>query len=164
MARSGSTRNAEPSVVWRPLAASSVRICKSLPRAASKIRSAVEETGAGAMISAPGGGVEEVSCAKAGRARPSSATASKKTITKREASTILRPIMAKLLPDASGCACRPVEARLETIQISREGRMADLQLSIAMHPNARSRPVLEGKIKPDGIDLFVTNVHPSEIF
>ena len=42
--------------------------------------------------------------------------------------------------------------------------MANLQLSIAMHPNARSRPVLEGKIKPDGIDLLVTNAHPSEIF
>ena len=42
--------------------------------------------------------------------------------------------------------------------------MADLQLSIAMHPNARSRPVLEGRIKPDGIDLLVTNAHPSEIF
>lgn len=42
--------------------------------------------------------------------------------------------------------------------------MAELQLSIAMHPNARSRPVLEGKIKPDGIDLLVTKAHPSEIF
>ena len=42
--------------------------------------------------------------------------------------------------------------------------MSDLQLSIAMHPNARSRPVLEGRIKPDGIDLLVTNAHPSEIF
>jgi len=42
--------------------------------------------------------------------------------------------------------------------------LSDLQLSIAMHPNARSRPVLDGRIKPDGIDLLVTHAHPSEIF
>ena len=42
--------------------------------------------------------------------------------------------------------------------------MAQLQLSIAMHPNARSLPVLDGHIKPDGIDLLVTHAHPSEIF
>jgi 4,5-dihydroxyphthalate decarboxylase len=42
--------------------------------------------------------------------------------------------------------------------------MAELQLSIAMHPNARSRAVLEGRLKSDGIDLLVTNAFPSEIF
>src|ERR1700742_3594886 len=42
--------------------------------------------------------------------------------------------------------------------------MAHLHLNIAMHPNVRSRPVLEGRIKPDGIDLLVTNAHPSEMF
>ncbi len=42
--------------------------------------------------------------------------------------------------------------------------MSDLQLSIAMHPNARSRAVLDGRIKADGIDLLVTAAHPSEIF
>jgi 4,5-dihydroxyphthalate decarboxylase len=42
--------------------------------------------------------------------------------------------------------------------------MADLQLSIAMQPNARSRAVLEGRIKPEGIELQFTALHPSEIF
>src|SRR5579875_123417 len=42
--------------------------------------------------------------------------------------------------------------------------MAQLQLSIAMHPNARSAPVLDGRIKIDGIDLLPTHAFPSEIF
>jgi 4,5-dihydroxyphthalate decarboxylase len=42
--------------------------------------------------------------------------------------------------------------------------MTALQLSIAMHPNARSRAVLDGRIKPEGIDLIATGAHPSEIF
>jgi 4,5-dihydroxyphthalate decarboxylase len=42
--------------------------------------------------------------------------------------------------------------------------MSDLHLSIAMHPNARSRPVLDGRIKPESIDLRATAMHPSEIF
>ena len=42
--------------------------------------------------------------------------------------------------------------------------MADLQLSIAMQPNARSRAVLEGRMKPEGIELQFTALHPSEIF
>jgi 4,5-dihydroxyphthalate decarboxylase len=42
--------------------------------------------------------------------------------------------------------------------------MAQLQLGIAMHPNARSRSVLDGRIKIDGIDLLSTSAHPSEIF
>jgi 4,5-dihydroxyphthalate decarboxylase len=42
--------------------------------------------------------------------------------------------------------------------------VADLQLSIAMQPNARSRAVLDGRLKPEGIELQVTALHPSEIF
>jgi 4,5-dihydroxyphthalate decarboxylase len=42
--------------------------------------------------------------------------------------------------------------------------VSDLRLSIAMHPNVRSRPVLEGRIKPESIDLRATAMHPSEIF
>ena len=42
--------------------------------------------------------------------------------------------------------------------------MAELQLSIAMHPNARSAPVLDGRIKIDGVDLLTTHAFPSEIF
>jgi 4,5-dihydroxyphthalate decarboxylase len=43
-------------------------------------------------------------------------------------------------------------------------KMADLQLSIAMQPNARSRAVLDGRMKPEGIELQFTALHPSEIF
>src|SRR5260370_10841837 len=42
--------------------------------------------------------------------------------------------------------------------------MADLQLSLIMGSNDRSRPVLDGAVKPDGIDLTCTTAHPSEIF
>jgi 4,5-dihydroxyphthalate decarboxylase len=33
-----------------------------------------------------------------------------------------------------------------------------------MYPNARSRAVLDGRIKPEGIELRATGAHPSEIF
>ncbi len=39
-----------------------------------------------------------------------------------------------------------------------------LSLSIAMAENPRSRPVLEGYVAPDGIDLIPNVVHPSELF
>jgi 4,5-dihydroxyphthalate decarboxylase len=42
--------------------------------------------------------------------------------------------------------------------------MASLQLSLIMGANDRSRPVLDGSVKPDGIDLTCTTAHPSEIF
>jgi 4,5-dihydroxyphthalate decarboxylase len=42
--------------------------------------------------------------------------------------------------------------------------MAKLQLSMVMGLNDRSRPVLDGSVKPDGIDLISTVAHPSEIF
>src|SRR5438105_5193687 len=42
--------------------------------------------------------------------------------------------------------------------------MARLQLSLIMGANDRSRPVLDGSIKADGIDLTCTVAHPSEIF
>jgi 4,5-dihydroxyphthalate decarboxylase len=40
----------------------------------------------------------------------------------------------------------------------------DLPLSIAMTDNPRTRPVLEGKVKAQGIHFTFTNVHPSEMF
>ena len=40
----------------------------------------------------------------------------------------------------------------------------NIQLSFAMAPNPRSLPVLEGRVKADGIDLIPTPLHPSEIF
>ena len=42
--------------------------------------------------------------------------------------------------------------------------MAALQLSLIMGANDRSRPVLDGTVKPDGIELTCTTAHPSEIF
>ena len=42
--------------------------------------------------------------------------------------------------------------------------MAALQLSLIMGANDRSRPVLEGTVQPDGIELTGTVAHPSEIF
>src|SRR4051794_14380455 len=42
--------------------------------------------------------------------------------------------------------------------------MAKLQLSLIMGANDRSRPVLDGLVSPDGIDLTCTVAHPSEIF
>lgn len=42
--------------------------------------------------------------------------------------------------------------------------MAKLQLSLIMGANDRSRPVLDGSVSPDGIELTCTAAHPSEIF
>ncbi len=41
---------------------------------------------------------------------------------------------------------------------------ATLELSIALSDNARTRPLLEGRIAPAGIRLVPTTVHPSEMF
>ena len=42
--------------------------------------------------------------------------------------------------------------------------MANLQLSLACSDNPRTRPIIEGRVQPDGIDLHVTVLHPSEMF
>jgi len=39
-----------------------------------------------------------------------------------------------------------------------------LQLSLATAANPRSWPILDGTVKPDGIDLVPTVIHPSEMF
>ena len=39
-----------------------------------------------------------------------------------------------------------------------------LQLSLATAANPRSWPILDGTVKPDGIDLIPTVIHPSEMF
>ena len=39
-----------------------------------------------------------------------------------------------------------------------------LQFSIAMTVNPRTRPIFDGTVKPDGIDLIPTALHPSEMF
>lgn len=40
----------------------------------------------------------------------------------------------------------------------------NLQLSIGLASNPRTWPVLDGRVKPDGIDLIPNRVHPSELF
>lgn len=40
----------------------------------------------------------------------------------------------------------------------------NIQLSIAMASNPRTWPIFDGKVKPDGIDLVPSVVHPSELF
>src|SRR5215469_8391677 len=42
--------------------------------------------------------------------------------------------------------------------------MAKLELSITMHPNARSAPVLDGRLPTEGIEFSFTSLFPSEIF
>ena len=39
-----------------------------------------------------------------------------------------------------------------------------LELSIALSDNERTRPILEGRVAPQGITLVPTMVHPSEMF
>ena len=39
-----------------------------------------------------------------------------------------------------------------------------LTLSLATAANPRSWPILDGTVKPDGIDLVPTVIHPSEMF
>src|SRR4051812_48290256 len=45
-----------------------------------------------------------------------------------------------------------------------KGDSMELQLSIGMANNPRTRAVIEGKVKPDGIDLICTPIHASELF
>jgi 4,5-dihydroxyphthalate decarboxylase len=40
----------------------------------------------------------------------------------------------------------------------------DLQLSIGITNNPRTWPIIDGTVKPDGIDLVPTVLHPSELF
>jgi 4,5-dihydroxyphthalate decarboxylase len=42
--------------------------------------------------------------------------------------------------------------------------MANLQLSLAFSPNPRSKPILDGDVSPEGIDLFCSRVPPGELF
>jgi 4,5-dihydroxyphthalate decarboxylase len=42
--------------------------------------------------------------------------------------------------------------------------VANLQLSMAVSDNPRTRPLIEGRVQPDGIDLQITVLHPSEMF
>lgn len=42
--------------------------------------------------------------------------------------------------------------------------MANLKLSLGMGANPRSRPLIDGSIRPEGIEFVGTNVHGSELF
>ena len=41
---------------------------------------------------------------------------------------------------------------------------AKVQLSLCLSDNDRTRPLREGRVKADGIDLVVSTAHPSEMF
>src|SRR6266851_1840874 len=43
-------------------------------------------------------------------------------------------------------------------------KIMKLQLSLAISSNPRTWPILDGAVKPDGIDLVPTILHPSEMF
>src|ERR671912_2715550 len=47
---------------------------------------------------------------------------------------------------------------------SQERESMDLQLSIGMANNLRTRAIFEDKVKPDGISLICTPLHASELF
>jgi len=40
----------------------------------------------------------------------------------------------------------------------------NIQLSVGMAPNPRTWPLFDGTVKPDGIDLIMSPIHPSELF
>ncbi|HVB06463.1 MAG TPA: hypothetical protein VNF07_09505 [Acidimicrobiales bacterium] len=42
--------------------------------------------------------------------------------------------------------------------------MANLELSFSIGRNPRSNPILTGEVKPEGIDLHPSSIHPSELF
>ena len=42
--------------------------------------------------------------------------------------------------------------------------MADLPLTLALSDNARTRPILDGRVNPDGVRFSPTMLHPSEMF
>jgi 4,5-dihydroxyphthalate decarboxylase len=42
--------------------------------------------------------------------------------------------------------------------------MANLQLSLAITSNPRTRPIIDGRAKPDGIDFAITVLGPAEMF
>src|SRR3954462_8138884 len=44
------------------------------------------------------------------------------------------------------------------------GASMDFPLSIAMADNPRTQPILDGKVKAEGIDFTCTCMHPSELF
>src|SRR5258706_16194571 len=42
--------------------------------------------------------------------------------------------------------------------------MTDLRLTLACNDYDRSRPLIDGRVKPDGIDLDITILKPRELF
>ena len=45
-----------------------------------------------------------------------------------------------------------------------DGPMANLQLSLAITSNPRTRPIIDGRVKADGIDFVITVLGPAEMF
>src|SRR5581483_12131069 len=44
------------------------------------------------------------------------------------------------------------------------GCMANLQLSLAITNNPRTRPIIDGRVKPEGIEFALTVLGPAEMF
>ena len=131
------------------------------------MRSAVEETGAGRASRCFAEPLERIVLRRCRRdARHSIATASKKDQHEpRDEHHVARRSWRNCCRTQAGCACQPATARLEAIQRSREGSEWPIfsSASRCIRMRARGR-CSKDRIKPDGIDLLVTNAHPSEIF
>ena len=56
---------------------------------------------------------------------------------------------------ASALLAAPGAARAQTGKV---------QLSMCLSDNDRTRPLREGRVKADGVDLVVSTAHPSEMF
>jgi 4,5-dihydroxyphthalate decarboxylase len=52
----------------------------------------------------------------------------------------------------------------KTLQSGPGRSLMNLQLSIGITSNPRTWPIIDGTVKPDGIDLIPTVLHPSELF
>src|SRR6266446_2931173 len=45
-----------------------------------------------------------------------------------------------------------------------EAQASKVQLSMCLSDNDRTRPLREGRVKADGVDLVISTAHPSEMF
>src|SRR5687768_14317888 len=74
-----------------------------------------------------------------------------------------KPAPAAAWPSLPGSRCS--FGRMRSVgAIVQERQSMDLQLSIAMANNPRTRAIFEDKVKADGISLICTPLHASELF
>jgi 4,5-dihydroxyphthalate decarboxylase len=65
---------------------------------------------------------------------------------------------------AGAAAVAPALARVGFPLPVRAASLADIQLSMGLSGSARERPIVDGRVKPQGVDLTVTTVGVSELF